>query len=149
MDWARAVVIAALRRALASGSGSPILAATVISRESLENRLERFLSWAPLRYMMFLNLLWPAMAVRASCCWGVGEAIAQRRTLQNPSPVLTGEEDSVQPQCRLVGLEQGVGLLAVVGLHLAEADDGADRLGVVAARLGLAVDVLDVVRDCL
>jgi hypothetical protein len=37
------------------------LAATVISRLSLENRAERFLSCAPFRYMMFLNLLWPAM----------------------------------------------------------------------------------------
>src|SRR3954462_4698195 len=54
-------MIAALRRALASGSGRPIFAATVISRLSLEKRAERFLSCAPFRYMMFLYLLWPAI----------------------------------------------------------------------------------------
>src|SRR3954470_22445664 len=59
-------MIAARNRALASGSGRPILAATVISRASLENRLERFLSCAPFRYMMFLYLLWPAIAARPS-----------------------------------------------------------------------------------
>src|SRR3546814_7789117 len=53
---------AARRHALASGSGRPILAATVISRASLEKRALRFLSCAPLRCMMFLNLLWPATA---------------------------------------------------------------------------------------
>jgi hypothetical protein len=49
-----------------SGSGVPDLAATVISRLSLENIAARFLSCAPLRYMMFLNLLWPAIAARSS-----------------------------------------------------------------------------------
>src|SRR3546814_12520461 len=44
-----------------SGSGVPIFAATVISRLSLEKSAERFLSCAPLRYMMFLNLEWPAI----------------------------------------------------------------------------------------
>ena len=39
----------------------PIFAATVISRLSLENIALRFLSCAPLRCMMFLNLEWPAM----------------------------------------------------------------------------------------
>ena len=38
------------------GTGIPVFAATVISRLSFENRLERFLSCAPLRCMMFLNL---------------------------------------------------------------------------------------------
>src|SRR3546814_1159891 len=59
-DCALAALIAARRRALASGSGRPIFAATVISRESLENSELRFLSCAPLRCMMFLHLLWPA-----------------------------------------------------------------------------------------
>src|SRR4051812_13624819 len=77
MDWARAVVTAALSRAFASGSGSPIFAATVISRESLENIAERFLSCAPLRYMMFLNLLWPAMAVREFLLWVDSPPIAE------------------------------------------------------------------------
>src|SRR5690606_32934132 len=62
MDCALALLTARRRRGFMSGSGAPILAATVISRESLENRLERFLSCAPLRCMMFLNLEWPAMA---------------------------------------------------------------------------------------
>ena len=35
--------------------GKPSLAATVISRASLPNSLERTLSWRPLRCMMFLN----------------------------------------------------------------------------------------------
>src|SRR4051794_12509383 len=64
MDWALAALTAARRRAFMSGSGAPILAATVISRLSFENIAERFLSCAPLRYMMFLYLLWPAIAVR-------------------------------------------------------------------------------------
>src|SRR3954454_25356273 len=62
MDCALAALTAARRRAFMSGSGAPILAATVISRLSLENIAERFLSCAPLRYMMFLYLLWPAIA---------------------------------------------------------------------------------------
>ena len=61
MDSARALVMARRRRALEAGSGVPVLAAMVMSRDSLENSLERFLSWAPLRNWMFLNLEWPAM----------------------------------------------------------------------------------------
>src|SRR5687767_3289252 len=71
------------------------------------------------------------------------------RMVPLPAASRQGGKRSVQPERGLVGLQKRVGLLAVVGLHLAEADDGADRLGVVAARLGLAVDVLDVVRDRL
>ncbi len=48
-------------RALAEGSGRPALAATVISRDSLEKILDRILSCFPLRCMMFLNCEWPAM----------------------------------------------------------------------------------------
>src|SRR4051812_13658332 len=72
MDSALARLIARRRRALAEGSGKPCFAAMVMSRESLENSLERFLSCAPLRNWMFLNLEWPAMdrflfvALRAS-----------------------------------------------------------------------------------
>src|SRR5688572_1855215 len=62
MFWARAACTAVLRRAFMAGSGRPILAAAVISRASLENSLDRFLSCAPLRNWMFLNLEWPAMA---------------------------------------------------------------------------------------
>ena len=61
IDCALAALTAARRRGFMSGSGRPILAATVISRLSLENMPERFLSCAPLRCMMFLNLEWPAI----------------------------------------------------------------------------------------
>ena len=44
-----------------AGSGMPDLAATVISRESLENSLDLWASARPLRCMMFLNLECPAM----------------------------------------------------------------------------------------
>ena len=54
------------KRGFISGSGAPILAATVISFASLEKIFERFLSCAPLRCMMFLNLLWPAIVLRPS-----------------------------------------------------------------------------------
>src|SRR3989338_2258771 len=57
----RAAWIAARRRGLYSGSGKPIFAATVISLASLAKSLERFLSCAPLLYMMFLNCEWPAI----------------------------------------------------------------------------------------
>src|SRR3546814_15967084 len=59
IDCALAAPTAARRRGFMSGSGVPIFAATVISRLSLEKSAERFLSCAPLRYMMFLNLEWP------------------------------------------------------------------------------------------
>ena len=62
MFSARAAMIAARRRGFMFGSGMPIFAATVISRPSLENTLERTASTRPLRCMMFLNWEWPAMA---------------------------------------------------------------------------------------
>jgi membrane protease YdiL (CAAX protease family) len=58
-------------RSWLSGRAGPMIALVVlavgvaipvISRLSLENIAERFLSCAPLRCMMFLNLEWPAMA---------------------------------------------------------------------------------------
>src|SRR5258707_833535 len=61
MDSALALATARRRREFMVGSGRPALAATVISRESLENALERALSARPLRCMMFLNFEWPAM----------------------------------------------------------------------------------------
>ena len=48
-----------------------------------------------------------------------------------------------------IGFEQGVGFLADVAFQPAQRDDLAHRLGVVAGRLGLGVDVLDVVGDAL
>src|SRR5438067_8812573 len=53
--------MAARSRGLWTGSGRPCFAATVISRASLENSLERSLSCRPLRNMMFLYCEWPAM----------------------------------------------------------------------------------------
>src|SRR4028119_2410399 len=64
MFSARAARIAARRRGFMLGSGMPILAATVISRASLEKTLERTASTLPLRCMMFLNCECPA--IRAS-----------------------------------------------------------------------------------
>jgi hypothetical protein len=61
MPPARAVITALRRRAFIAGSGNPDLAATVISRLSFENAAARFLSCAPLRCMMFLNLECPAI----------------------------------------------------------------------------------------
>ncbi len=59
-----AAITAARRRGFALGSGRPVRAAVVSSRMILVKILARFLSCAPLRYMMFLNWEWPAMANR-------------------------------------------------------------------------------------
>src|SRR5262247_1514480 len=64
MFSARAACTASRSRGFMSGSGRPVLAATVISRASLANILERAASCRPLRCMMFLNCEWPAMWVR-------------------------------------------------------------------------------------
>src|SRR5918997_2195708 len=60
---ARALATARRRRGFMFGSGRPVLAATVMSRLSLENSLERAASWRPFLCMMFLNLEWPAMVL--------------------------------------------------------------------------------------
>src|SRR5690348_9556596 len=65
-DSALALFTARRRRAFMAGSGRPALAATVISRESLENSLDRALSARPLRCMMFLNFECPAMVPEAA-----------------------------------------------------------------------------------
>jgi hypothetical protein len=57
-------VIAARSRGFALGSGKPERAAVVSSRMIFVKILARFLSCAPLRYMMFLNWEWPAMTNR-------------------------------------------------------------------------------------
>ena len=66
IDWALAFWIASRRRGFIVGSGTPHLAATVISRASLENIFDRTASWRPLRCMMFLNCEWPAMTSLSS-----------------------------------------------------------------------------------
>ncbi|VXB78717.1 hypothetical protein BREVUG8_40229 [Brevundimonas sp. G8] len=63
---ALALLTARRRRGFSAGSGMPFLAATVMSRDSLENSLERCASARPLRCMMFLNFEWPAMG-SSSC----------------------------------------------------------------------------------
>src|SRR5215208_6332628 len=62
----RAAKTAARSRGLAVGSGRPERAAVVSSRIILVKILARFLSCAPLRYMMFLNCEWPAISVPGS-----------------------------------------------------------------------------------
>src|SRR5690606_10666204 len=61
MDCERALLTASRSRALKAGSGTPSLAATVISRASLEKILERTASLLPLRCMTFLACEWPAI----------------------------------------------------------------------------------------
>ncbi len=46
-----------------------------------------------------------------------------------------------------IGFQQGVGLVAVMLLHLPQLDDRAHRLDVEAGRLGFGIDVLDIVGD--
>src|SRR6185312_12401522 len=83
-DSALALFTARRRRAFMLGSGKPDLAATVISRESLENSLERAESARPLRCMMFLNLECPAMVgLRGPLRFG-GLLLAAARFLRNP-----------------------------------------------------------------
>ncbi len=55
MFSARAASMAARRRGFMAGSGRPSLAATVISRASLEKTLDRTASCFPFLCMMFLN----------------------------------------------------------------------------------------------
>src|SRR5687767_3080516 len=85
IEAARALLTASRSRGFMSGSGMPDFAATVSSRESLENAAERFLSCAPLRCMMFLNLEWPAIG--SACCWLKGCGALQRRSAsEQPLP---------------------------------------------------------------
>src|SRR3954468_22427518 len=84
-DSPLALFTARRRRAFMLGSGRPALAATVISRESLENSLDRALSARPLRCMMFLNLECPAMLpVARRQGKEVVELLALRPRLRNP-----------------------------------------------------------------
>src|SRR5215204_4098378 len=59
IELSRAFWIAVARVALASGSGPPSLAATMIARESLEKSLPRFASAAPFLCLMLDHLLCP------------------------------------------------------------------------------------------
>src|SRR6185369_14673588 len=81
-DSALALATARRRREFMAGSGRPDLAATVISRESLENSLDRALSARPLRCMMFLNLECPAMGP----CGGSRKSGCAASTLEAGGP---------------------------------------------------------------
>src|SRR3954471_2490268 len=59
IELSRAFWIAVARVALASGSGPPSRAATMISRESLEKSFPRFASAAPFLCLMLDHLLCP------------------------------------------------------------------------------------------
>src|SRR5580704_16078120 len=63
----RAAKTAARSRAFMPGSGGPNFAATVISRASLENSLERIASCLPFLCMMFLNWLCPDIPSGLQC----------------------------------------------------------------------------------
>src|SRR3546814_11116463 len=103
MPPARAAIMAARRRAFIAGSGRPILAATVISRLSFENKAERFLSCAPLRCMMFLNLEWPAMARVSLFSLGRWAAPNRPAAPDATQPSFTAVPDtdtiSIEPPC--------------------------------------------------
>src|SRR5262249_8483962 len=81
---ARAASTAARSRGLAAGSGKPLRAAVVNSRISLVKTLARFLSCAPLRYMMFLNWEWPAMVTAERMEVGPGNHSIARRIRRHP-----------------------------------------------------------------
>src|SRR5271165_1774127 len=81
LAW-RAARTAARKRGLAAGSGSPERAAVVSSRMILVKTLARFLSCAPLRYMMFLNCEWPAIDLYAAFRRHYGRTPAGGLTIQ-------------------------------------------------------------------
>src|SRR5882757_3865536 len=86
----RAEMMAARSRAFIEGSGWPILAATVISRASLENNFDFWASCRPLRCMMFLNWECPAMRVSSGYVRDANGGKARRyrpQSAQNQSDV--------------------------------------------------------------
>src|SRR5688572_11473802 len=99
----RAARIAARSRGLAAGSGRPERAAVVNSRISLVKTLPRFLSCAPLRYMMFLNCEWPAIAAVPNSPMVV--ATGQRaRPGHHPSP--SGDRRGLTSQYGRIGAQR-------------------------------------------
>src|SRR5258707_7688445 len=83
-DSPLALFTARRSRAFMLGAGRPDLAATVISRESLENSFERAESARPLRCMMFLNLECPAMVRRGGSRKGRTVLLSFRPAVRNP-----------------------------------------------------------------
>src|SRR4051812_28964485 len=146
---ARAARIAARSRGFIAGSGRPIFAATVISRDSLPNTFERTASCRPLRCMMFLNWEWPATT--ASEIFGAGYRSAtsknlfpKRRACFRQVPAQSYRGDARRETRRVVDLDRNrtEGRLAVGGLELARrdaADKPLQRLGLVHADDGIMV----------
>src|SRR5262245_26851986 len=85
LDIDSALALAIARRSLGfiAGSGMPDFAATVISRDRLENIFERTASWRPFRCMMFLNFECPAMSVR-QVRKGCRPLLPSARRVRNP-----------------------------------------------------------------
>src|SRR6187455_154024 len=79
IELSRAFWIAVARVALASGSGPPSRAATMIARESLEKSLPRFASAAPFLCLMLDHLLCPDIGVLPH---GFQEQFVQPRVLR-------------------------------------------------------------------
>src|SRR6201993_3999415 len=63
----------------------------------------------------------------------------------SPGRRLEAASASKHPQRLHIGLQDGLLLLALVGILLAQPHDGAQRLHVVAVALALGIDVTDVV----
>src|SRR5256714_13555545 len=78
MLWARAERMALRRRALPFGSPPPVLAAIVISRESLLKSAPRLVSIAPLKRLTLDHLLCPDM--RWESCAVAGQTCVLSRT---------------------------------------------------------------------
>src|SRR5581483_1054853 len=66
-----------------------------------------------------------------------------------PQRIDSGVNASKHPQRLHIGLENGLGFLALVGILLAQSHDGAQRLDVEAVALAFGIDVADVVGDGL
>src|SRR3990170_132424 len=91
------------RRKLASGSGRPWRAATVISRASLVNTCPRRASRTPFDLLICAHLLWPDMA-------------SSRHHLIVCDTIITFAEDEGQSRWKKMQRRQGCGILSPAGL---------------------------------
>src|SRR4051812_24555558 len=121
IDSALALATASLRREFIAGSAMPDLAATVISRDSLENALERAASARPLRCWMFLNFECPAMALR-SIKEEVGRGSTFAARWAEPPAVASWPREP-WPQARVSALEASGGGETSMSEHYDEFDD--------------------------
>src|SRR5688572_21322551 len=102
-----AAAIAARRRGFIAGSGRPSFAATVISRASLPNSLERIASCRPLRCMMFLNWEWPATAAsgaKLKIGGVIGRAFRKIQSADDAGAASGAESSLPERRARLVQL---------------------------------------------